>query len=153
MDWAHIAHQAFFGGIAAAGFGVLFNIGLRSIPWYAAGGALALGVRTLAQTFGWSLETASFAAATAVGCAMLLLPERVAMVRNELAVAGCIPLIPGSFAAKAILGFFALTTAAPQVAGNLLLVSVENALRVVFTIGAIGTGLALTTLIRPDPES
>jgi uncharacterized membrane protein YjjB (DUF3815 family) len=153
LDLYQLAHQAFFGGVAAAGFGVLFNIGLRSLPWYAASGALALGVRTFAQSAGWSFEIASFTAAAAVGCSMVFLPERVSRVRNALAVAGCIPMVPGSAAAKAILGFFALTTQPAADSTALLLVSFENLLRVMFTIGAIATGLAIPTLLRPRAKT
>lgn len=147
-DLAQLLHQAFFGGVAAAGFGVLFNIGLKSLPWYAACGAMALGVRTLAQSAGWSFEIASFTAAVAVGFSTLFLPERVSRVRNALAVAGCIPMVPGSAAAKAFLGFFALTTAQGAESNQLLIASFEYTLRVVFTIGALATGLALPTLLR-----
>ncbi|MDR3454150.1 MAG: threonine/serine exporter family protein, partial [Rhodoferax sp.] len=62
-DFVHLAHQMVFGAIAAAGFGILFNFGLRSLMWCAAAGALALGVRTLGQEAQWSLEAASFVAA------------------------------------------------------------------------------------------
>ena len=67
MDAAlvHLVHQVAFGGVAAAGFAVLFNVGPRTLLWCAAAGALALLVRTLGQDAGWSLEAASFVAAIA----------------------------------------------------------------------------------------
>jgi len=147
MDLPHLLHQTVCGALAAFGFGVLFNIGFRSLPWCAASGALALAVRTLCLGYGWSLEAASFAAALAVGGAVQVLRTRTDISPNALDVAGCIPMVPGSFAAKAILGFFAL--AAPDSAGasETLITAVGYALRVTFTIGAIGTGLAIPTLL------
>ena len=67
MDHSLLLHHIACGAIAAAGFGVLFNIGLRSLHWCAAAGALALAVRTICLTSGWNLEGASFAAAMMVG--------------------------------------------------------------------------------------
>jgi uncharacterized membrane protein YjjB (DUF3815 family) len=133
--------------VAAAGFGVLFNIGFRALPWCAGSGALALAVRTVALNAGWSLEAACFLAALVVGSAVQLLQTRAGISRNALDVAGCIPMVPGSFATKAILVLFALTAQSPHAADTTLLIAVESGLRVIFTVGAIGTGLAVPTLL------
>jgi hypothetical protein len=55
--------------------------------------------------------------------------------------------VPGGFAAKAILGLFALTAPAPANPDQTLILSVENSLRVMFTIGAMGTGIAIPSLL------
>jgi uncharacterized membrane protein YjjB (DUF3815 family) len=147
MDYARLLHHTIFGGLAAAGFAVLFNIGGRALPWCGASGALAVAVRTVALAAGWSLEAASFAAALAVGCAVQLFQARIGVSRNALDVVGCIPMVPGGFAAKAILGLFALTAPHPQAPTDTLVMAVTYGLRVAFTIGAIGTGLAIPTLL------
>ena len=144
---AYLAHQMVFGGLAAMGFGVLFNIGPRALLWCGASGGLALGVRSIGLSLGWSLEAASFAAALAVGSVVQLIQERIGVSRNTLDVAGVIPMVPGGFATKAILGLFALTVPSPEAANQTLITSVENSLRVMFTIGAMGTGLAIPSLL------
>lgn len=144
---AYVLHQALFGGVAAVGFGVLFNMGSQALLWSGAGGALALAIRTTGLDMGWTLEGASFAAALAVGSGVWFYPERVGVSRNTLAVAGCIPMIPGGFASKAILGLIALTHPTIQNADQILILSVQDALRVLFTIGAIGTGLAIPSML------
>jgi len=133
--------------MAAAGFGVLFNIGFRSLPWCAASGAVALAVRTCCLERGWNLEAASFAAALTVGAAVQVLRARTNISQNALDVVGCIPMVPGSFAAKAILAMFALTATGSADASETLITAVQFALRVTFTVGAIGTGLAIPTLL------
>jgi uncharacterized membrane protein YjjB (DUF3815 family) len=149
MDFPFLLHQTICGAIAAAGFGALFNISFRSLIWCAASGALAVGVRTICLEVGWSLEAASFVAALAAGSAVQLLCRYTGVPRNALDVAGCIPMVPGSFAAKAILGLFAVTS--PNLADanqtETLINAVEYTLRVMFTIGAIGTGLAIPTIL------
>ncbi len=142
-----LLHQMACGAIAAAGFGVLFNVRFRMLPWCAASGALTLAVRTLCFSAGWNLEGASFCAALAAGVAVQLLRIlRPDFSQNALDVVGCIPMVPGSFAAKAILGLYALTIGANNDAETLI-TAVQYTLRVAFIIGAIGTGLAIPTLL------
>ena len=153
VDLLHLLHQAFFGAVAASGFGVLFNFGWRDLRWCAASGALALITRSIAQEANWSLEAATFAGAAAVGCGARLLHARLGIASTSLAVAGCIPMVPGFFAAQAIFGLFALTAPHPDNPSKLALTAMEFALRVIFTTGAIGAGLSIVTHILRTPDS
>lgn len=135
-----------FGGIAAAGFGVLFNMGARDLGWCAVAGALALAARTLGLQAGLPLEAASFVAAVVLGLGVRLLHRALGLARNALAVTGCIPMVPGSFAAKAILGLFALSSTGDASIATAT-TTMEYLLRVAFTLGAIGTGLSITTQV------
>jgi len=146
MNYPFILHQTICGALAAAGFGVLFNISFRSLPWCAASGAVALAVRTYCLGLGWNLEASSFVAALTVGAAVQVLRARTDISQNALDVVGCIPMVPGSFAAKAILAMFALTSTTTD-ATETLVTAFQFALRVTFTVGAIGTGLAIPTLL------
>jgi uncharacterized membrane protein YjjP (DUF1212 family) len=144
----YLLHQTLCGAIAAAGFGVLFNISFRSLPWCALTGGIALAVRTQCLGGGWNLEASSFAAALVVSFFVLVLRAKTDISQNALDVVGCIPMVPGSFAAKAILGMFALTSTDAAHATETLTTAVQYTLRVTFTVGAIGTGLAIPTLLR-----
>jgi uncharacterized membrane protein YjjB (DUF3815 family) len=143
-----IFHHTVCGALAAAGFGVLFNVGFRGLPWCAASGALALAVRTALLGWDWSLAAASFIAALAVGAAAQSLQSRIGVSRNALAVVGCIPMIPGAVAAKAIMGLFAVTAPHPAAGNEMLITAVQNTLQATFTVFALGTGLAIPTLLR-----
>jgi uncharacterized membrane protein YjjB (DUF3815 family) len=147
MEFSQLLQNTICGGLAAAGFGVLFNISFRGLPWCAASGALALALRTVALGESWSMEAASFVAAMAVGVAVQLLPSPVGVSRNALHVVGCIPMIPGAFAAKAILGLFAITAQHPTATDDTFIAAMDNALRVTFIMGALGTGVAIPTLL------
>jgi uncharacterized membrane protein YjjB (DUF3815 family) len=142
FDWLHLAHQTFFGAVAAAGFGVLFNFGLRSLAWCFAAGALALCVRTIGLDLHWSLEVASFVAAVAVSIGANIVRRPLGPRGNAVALAGCIPMVPGAFFSQAILGALAVTTPHPENAA-VILGAIEYLLRVVFTLAAIGAGLAI----------
>lgn len=150
-----VLHQAVFGAVAAAGFGVLFNFGPQRLVWAAVAGALALTVRTLALQAGWNLETASFAAAAVVALAVELLrfgPVAVRRPRSVLAIAGCIPMIPGGAATSWIIGLLELTAQTPVDPAASLQTAVSAGLRVVFTIGAIGAGLTMVRSLVPHSE-
>ncbi len=151
MNVAELIHHTLCGALAAAGFGVLFNVRFRSLTWCAASGALALAVRTLLLGHGWSLEGASFVAALAVSLVAHLVPLHRGISRNALQVAGCIPMIPGAFAAKAILGLFAITR--PEAGNEILISALNSALHVIFTVGCLGTGLAIPTLLMRERQS
>jgi uncharacterized membrane protein YjjB (DUF3815 family) len=153
MTIAHLLHHAVCGAIAAAGFGVLFNVARRLLPWCAATGALALAVRTGLIDAGWSLEAASFVAAIAVGAAVHLMRRRTGAFGDLLDVTGCIPMVPGSFAARALIGLFALTTSKVAREQETLIIATQYTLRVIVTIGAIGTGLAIPTYLMRKRQS
>ncbi len=147
MDAAllHLAHQVVFGGVAAAGFAVLFNVGPRTLMWCLGAGALALMVRTLGQDAGWSLEAASFVAAFAASCAAWAFRRWLGAASNAVALAGCIPMVPGAFMSQAILGLLAVTAPNPANEVTTIVIAMEYMLRVIFTLGAIGAGLAIPT--------
>ena len=147
MNAALLINQTACGAIAAAGFGVLFNAGIRVLPWCAASGALALAVRSSCLALGWNLEGASFAAALTVGAAAYLLQRYMDISQDVLDAVGCVPMVPGSFAAKAIIGLFTVSTSTVVNESETLVTAAQYTLRVVFTIGAIGTGLAIPTLL------
>jgi uncharacterized membrane protein YjjB (DUF3815 family) len=150
-DFLHLLHQTLFGALAAAGFGVLFNFGLGSLLWCAVAGALALAVRTLGLDAGWSLEAASFVAAAGTGCAVHFLRRFLGPRGHAVALAGCIPMVPGAFFGQAILGMLAVTTPHPENAA-VILTAIEYLLRVFFTVAAIGAGLAIPANLLKNPD-
>ncbi len=150
-----VLHQTLFGAIAAAGFGVLFNFGPITLLWAGVAGAVALAVRTVCLDFGWPLEAASFLAAATVAVCVDLLEDAPAQIRragNALAVAGCIPMIPGSAAAHCIIGLLDLTAQNPDAPKETLVMAVSSGLQVVFTIGAIGAGLTIVSSLFRKPD-
>ena len=146
MNAGFVLHQTLFGAIAAAGFAVLFNVAFRQLPWCVLIGAVALCFRTVCQELGMSLVGASFAAALAVGVAAQLRRAHGNSPQDVLDVVGCIPLVPGSLASKALLALYAITTGAVEESRQLL-DAAQYTLGVAFTIGGIGTGVVIPMLL------
>lgn len=138
--------QMLSGAAAAFGFGMLFNFGWSTLACTALMGAVALSVRTLGLSAGWTLPTASFAASVAVGLGVWVMthsPARFTRAGTVLGVAACIPMVPGSAASHAILGLFALTDLTNGSAPIIWLSTVRFGLQAFFTVGAIGAGLTI----------
>jgi uncharacterized membrane protein YjjB (DUF3815 family) len=153
MNLLHILHQAFFGGVAAAGFAVLFNCHPRMLPLCFGAGALALAARTVSQDCGASLAGASFLAALLVATVDKIWEDFPSPRGSILAVAGAIPMIPGSLAAKVFISVFAFLRNGQGPGADAASAMMEtvttwdNLMMLIFTLAAIGTGLALPSLI------
>jgi uncharacterized membrane protein YjjB (DUF3815 family) len=105
---------------------------------------MALAARTLALDAGWNLEGASLMASAGVtACAVGPLRRQLGTSAPAVAVAGCIPMIPGAFFAQALLELFDLTRAHPVNPEALLVTSTISALHVIFTVFAIGAGVSI----------
>jgi uncharacterized membrane protein YjjP (DUF1212 family) len=143
----YVLHQAFFGGVAAAGFAILFNCHPRMLPLCAGAGALALAVRTIGQELGCSLAVASFFAALTLAIANKAWRGVPSPRGSVLAVVGVIPMVPGSLAAKVFISVFAFLRSGQSPGVETTVATWENLLMLIFTLAAIGTGLALPSLV------
>lgn len=143
IDALHVGHQALFGAVAAVGFGTLFNFSPRDLLRSGLLGVAALTVRTIFQEIGWTLEAATFLAALTSSTLVVLSRPRFGHAPNMLALAGAIAMVPGAYFERALLGFLALTSPTAQVSGDALADSLMAVLRVIFILGALGTGLAI----------
>ena len=151
---SHLLHQALFGGSAAAGFGVLFNCPPRLLWLCFASGALALAMRTGGHDIGGlGLPEASFIAAFLIAVLNRMLEQPDSPRGSVLAVVGCIPMIPGSLAAKGLMNLFELLRATPSEGLLSTTAASENLILVAFTLVGIGTALAIPTLVFPARRS
>ena len=143
----HILHQSFFGGVAAAGFAVLFNCHPRMLPLCFGAGVLALAVRTTGQELGGSLAVSSFFAALLLAIVDKIWQDFPSPRGSVLAVVGTIPMVPGSLAAKVFIGVFAFLRSGRSLGVDATIATWDNLMMLIFTLAAIGTGLALPSLI------
>jgi hypothetical protein len=72
---------------------------------------------------------------------------------SVLAVIGCIPMIPGSLAAKGLMNLFELMRTTPGKGLLSTTAALENLMLVAFTLVGIGTALAIPTLVFPVKRS
>jgi len=149
MNTLHIIHQALFGGVAAVGFAVLFNCKPRMLPLCFNAGTLALAIRTIGQENGLTLAISSFFAALVLAVVDRVWAGVSTPRGSVLAVLGAIPMVPGSIAAKVFMSVFIVLRFGHVANPEAITATWENMIMLIFTLAAIGTGLALPSLVFP----
>lgn len=106
-------------------------------------------VREGQEIGGLRLSAASFIAAFVLALLNRILEPPDSPRGSVLAVVGCIPMIPGSLAAKGLMNLFELLKASPGEGLLAATAAVENLMLVVFTLVGVGTALAIPPLLFP----
>jgi uncharacterized membrane protein YjjB (DUF3815 family) len=136
-----VLRDSFWSAIAAVGFAILFNVPRQTLPACALLGAVGHGLRAaLMALFGMPIEAATLLAAITAGFLGELLARHYHMPRLVFVVPGVIPMVPGVFAYRTMLGIF-------EVTGLADLSAIEGAEVLLQTaVYAIRTGLILAGL-------
>ncbi len=148
MIITEILIKSFWAGIAAIGFAVLFNVPRRVIFSIGTLGALGGLIKFSAMHLNLGIVFASFLGATAVG----IISIQMAHMRNSpplvFSIPSVIPMVPGFFAYKMMLGLIALTSIENTDAYlQTLIETVNNGSKMMFILISLGTGVAIPMLI------
>lgn len=137
--------DAGYSAIASIGFAMIFNVPPKALPLCAIGGAIAHSLRTLLIYTGWGIEWSSLAAATVIGLIGVYWSRKYIIPRPVFTVASVVPLLPGTYAFKTILGIFTLhsTGMTFELIENIL----TNGLTTLFVLMAICFGLAIPSVV------
>ena len=135
----------FFAAIPAAGFGLVFNTPIKALKYCAILGALGHVTRTLLLQIHIPIVFATFFATCVIGFIGVHLSHRYLAHPKAFTVAAIIPMIPGVYAYKAMIGMVQLHHF------GFSEIRFENAisafLNTTFILGAIVFGLALPGLL------
>ena len=134
--------------VATVGFSVLFNVPKYALPYCALIGALGYALRTALMSGGMGMVMATLCAALLIGVLATILAQRFAVSGTLFAVGPAIPLVPGSYAYKAVMGMV-MAANAPEMEshGELLLAAFDNGLKATLTILFLSFGIALPGLV------
>jgi uncharacterized membrane protein YjjB (DUF3815 family) len=134
-----LAFDALWSGVAATGFAVLFNTPRSMLLTCFLIGAVSHAVRALVMKLGWvGIEAGTLLAATVIGFAALAFARARRVPVITFALPSAIPMVPGAFAFKAMLGILRL------VAGN---GATDPALAVAALVAAAKTALILSAIV------
>jgi len=136
--------KAFWCGIAAVGFGILFNVPKKSLAEVWIGGVIVGLVKfSVLKFLTPSIIFASFLAAIMVGVYSMIL----AIIRREppmlYAIPSVIPLVPGVFAYKTMFGLIKLSNAAAGDYSTTLADTAHNGALTLFIIMAFTIGIII----------
>jgi len=148
-----LARDAFWSGLAALGFAVLFNVPRGLLPGCVLAGAAGHATRTLLMSAGLSIELSTLFAATLVGVAAQWLSRRTDSPTAIFGVAGAIPMVPGVYAYQTMIGLLGVASATPETGIALLAEAGTYAVKTALILSAIAMGIAAPTLLfqRPRP--
>jgi uncharacterized membrane protein YjjB (DUF3815 family) len=144
---AAILENALLAALAALGFALLFNVPARALPYVAAGGALARGLRTLFVTgVGMSVELSTLVAVAILGWVGVWWAQRLRAHPKVFTVAAVIPMIPGVPAYTCLMAILEISH--QGFSTELWGIAVENALKTFLLVAAISVGLAAPGLLH-----
>jgi uncharacterized membrane protein YjjB (DUF3815 family) len=150
---ASLIQDAFWSGLAALGFAMLFNVPRRLLPACVIFGALGHAVRTLVMSLGMAIEPATLLAAVVVGMGGTRLASKLSVPAPIFTVTGTIPMVPGVFAYRAMIGVLSVVSVDAAGGGTLLVEASTYAIKTALILAAIAVGIAFPTLLfqRPKP--
>ena len=146
-DWWIILAKAFWCGWAALGFSILFNAPDRALVPAWLGGFLAGLVKFSLLSADVGIITSSFAAALAIGIAGIPISHWRHVPPTIFTIPSVIPLVPGVFAYRAMLGMIKL--AGPIDDGYPMIISeaVRSSVITLFVVMAIAVGVVAPMMI------
>ena len=140
-----LLEDGLFSGIAAFGFALLFNVPKQALKACFLFAAAAHAFRTLLLSWQIPIEWASFITATLLGLAVVHWSRLVLIPRPVVTVAAVIPMVPGVYAYKSMVGLMSLHH---QGFNEVLLQQVvENSLLTIFILVGLSFGLAIAPVL------
>lgn len=140
--------KSFWAGVAAIGFAILFNVPKRTIYAIAAIGTVGGLVKFSAMNLDMGIVFSSFLGAIAVGIFSIQMAHLRKSPPLVFSIPSVIPMVPGFFAYKMILGLIALTSLENTDAYlQTLIETVNNGVKMLFILLSLGIGVAIPMLL------
>lgn len=143
-----LVQKGCWAAVATLGFSVLFNVPKYALPYCALIGAFGYALRTALISGGMGMVSATLGAALLIGVLAAILARRYGVSGTLFAVGPAIPLVPGSYAYKAVMGVVMVAESSqPERGAELLLGAFDNGIKAVLTILFLSFGIALPGLV------
>ncbi len=144
-EWITIAAKAFWCGTAAVGFGILFNIPVKAmVPvWIRGFIAGLIKFSLLHPMLGVGIIGSSFVGAMVSGLVIVFIANAKNLPPTIIAVPSVIPLIPGVFAYKTMLGLMKLTRDIGDDYSAILSTTIFTGLKTLFIVLGISLGIVI----------
>jgi uncharacterized membrane protein YjjB (DUF3815 family) len=149
MEYLLILLKTIAGGVAALGFAILFNVTKRTLLFIFGLGAVAILIKLVFIQLGFNLIISSFAAASTVG----ILSQAGALWKKTpplvIAIPSVIPMVPGIFIYKMMLGFIQLATVTEESAFNIdMMNTIENGTKALFILLSLSLGVGIPYILH-----
>ncbi|GAB4458985.1 MAG: threonine/serine exporter family protein [Anaerolineae bacterium] len=146
LDWS-ILENSLWAGVAALGFAFVFNVPVRTLAACAIAGALGYAVRSVLMSLGAGIEEATLAAAVVVGFLGWLFAHIWKAPALVFSIPGVIPMVPGSFAFRSMIGMVLLARGGDPLNPDLAMQTAVFAAKTALVLGAIAVGISIPKLL------
>jgi uncharacterized membrane protein YjjB (DUF3815 family) len=148
METLIIISKSVAAGIAGVGFAILFNVPQRTLLPVGIISALGGLVKFGLMHFDFGIVFASFLAAIIIGLVSIRMAHSKDSPPLVFYIPSVIPMVPGFFVYKMMLGIISLTTVTDSVVYLQNLIStVNNGTKSIFILISLGIGVAVPMLI------
>ncbi len=134
-------------GVVAAGFAILFNVPPRLLFACALGGAAGRVVRDLLMGGGMNIEPATLIGSLVIGIMGEYFAHRYKTLALIFTVSASIPMVPGVFAYRGMLGLIRLSNATGDTGLMYLTEAAINLTKTGIILGTISVGIAMPVLL------
>lgn len=148
MNWIAYLENGIWFGLAAIGFAILFNVPNRTLKTIWIFGALGGLTKLILIQVGLGVVMGSFGGAALIGVLSISAAHRKHTPPMILAIPSVIPMVPGAFAYRMMIGLMKLS--GDGVAENynqILAETVNNGLKATFILMSLAFGVALPMFI------
>lgn len=140
--------KAFWSGIAAIGFAILFNVPRRTLFPIGTMGAIGGFIKFGTMFLGVGIVFASFIGATIIGIISIQMAHMKKSPPLVFSIPGVIPMVPGAFAYRMMLGLIALIDLEDKdVYIQTLIDTVNNGAKMIFILISLAIGVSMPMLI------
>lgn len=148
MDYIALLEKGIWLGFAAIGFAALFNVPRRTLALIYLIAAIGGMLKFYCIPLEVGLILSTLCGSSFIGFASILAAHYRKSPPMTFALPALIPMIPGLFAYKAMVGIIRLTAEKdPAAYGKLFFETVNNGLSALFIILALAAGVAIPMLI------
>lgn len=148
MEIVEIIIKSLAAGIAATGFAILFNVPLRTLLPVGITGALGGLIKFGLMHFDFGIVFASFLSAIVIGITSIQMAYKKNSPPLVFYIPSVIPLIPGFFIYKMILGVMSLTSITnTEEYLQKLMETLNNGIKSAFILISLGIGVAFPMLM------
>ena len=135
-------------GCAATGFAILFNVPVRTLLPIFIMGALGGLTRVILLANDINVIIATLAGATLIGFLSIFFAHNKHAPPPVFAIPAVIPMVPGIFAYKMMLGLISLAGSVDPATYNIILSeTINNGLKVMFILMSLAGGVGIPMLI------
>ncbi|MDE3235707.1 MAG: threonine/serine exporter family protein [Bacteroidota bacterium] len=143
MEWILILGKAFWCGFGAVGFGILFNVPPRTLFALWVGGAIGGFLKFSLLQLSAGVVFASFVGASFIGILSIPIAHFRHVPPMIFSIPSVIPLIPGVFAYRTMLGLIKLTGSIGPDYSQVIADTVNNGVKTLFIIMSLAVGVAV----------